>query len=242
MRGPQAGCLLVALAVSLGSSQPATADPIHLGTILSNMGGGGGRAIGGPVITSMSFALFYDSLTPVPGSVCIGCDVRLPLEWLGTLDFTIQGNPSAEAFVSRLTDGVDDTFYSGLHVFEGDTFVGGVGGGMAELLPFGSQTILTGWDIDFVRLTVLEQTSSSSFETGWDLHATFEWEFWGSGEPALPDREPVPEPGTLALLANGLAVVGIQAMRRFRRRRIGWLLPAVAVAAGVPLGVGRSAR
>jgi hypothetical protein len=30
---------------------------------------------------------------------------------------------------------------------------------------------------------------------------------------------PVPEPGTLAVVVNGLAGAGIQAMRRFRRRR-----------------------
>lgn len=108
----------------------------------------------------------------------------------GVLEFTPSINPEFDAFASFIADGIDDS----LIVFWRWEDDGGFGGnGALESEMFGLDPDLVGNVLELVRLTVHEVSLEPLGVDLLSIRTRVTYDFLGS---------PVPEPGTLLLLAS----------------------------------------
>ena len=117
----------------------------------------------------------------------------------GVLEFAPSINPDFDAFASLISDGIDDS----LIVFWNWEDGGGFGGnGALESQMFGLDSDLVGNVLELVRLTVHEVSLDPVGGDMVSVRTRVTYDFLGS---------PIPEPGTLLLLAS---VGMVKLMRR----------------------------
>jgi hypothetical protein len=216
MRAGIIGRYAFLMAAMCAVAAPATATPVALATVQWT----GVRTLLGstsaPLLDKISFDFGYG--LPLLTANCVGCGMILPISpgTTGTFDFNSGNAPGFAGFVTRITNGVNETLSTGLNVFAGATFRGSSGFAPLEFTRLPGGTDLAGHTIDFVRLEILKDdvtAASGTGTVGFTLDFDTKWTIFGDDTGSTE----APEPTSMVLLGTGVA--GLVARQRRRRQR-----------------------
>lgn len=173
-----------------GGANPQT-NPILLAEIVDDSHAGHGYNAPFPV--SMTFGLVYGFGTftwgtpmPITADVIVGCNVAFTPGQTGFVDFNASNSPDFADFVSHITNGVDEMFWTFAISLQsnGTLTTPGVGGGGPESGRLAAQPDLYGCTVDFVRLIVNRVSLSVIY---YDANTTYNeaewnvvWQIWGT--------------------------------------------------------------
>jgi|SRR5579884_2666725 len=178
----------------------ASADPVLLAQFQKTIGIGPGLVLDGKM-ASAPLSYGFD-LTSTFTSPCVGCNDLIAPNMTGSTVFDSSNTPDWSAFVAILTDGVNETLYSGLDFYLNGVLTDGGAAGDTENDLIGSPD-LAGDAVSSIHRNILEITNPEGVYT-----MTTQWQFWGTGTPVVPQNN-IPEPTGLWPLTLPLVLIAL---------------------------------
>ena len=177
----------------------ASADPILLAQFLNTTGVGPGLDLSGKLEqVPLSYGFDANGFT----SPCVGCNNLISPNVTGTTVFDSSNTPEWTAFVAMLTDGVNETLYTGIHFYLDGVLADGGASGDTETDLIGSPD-LAGDTITSIHRNILQITNPEGVYT-----MNTQWQFWGTGTPVVPQNN-IPEPTGVWPLTLPLVLIAL---------------------------------